>query len=627
MIKIGYYFYHGCGITAPVPFYFHSVTENRRTDHHICQFIIGIINNYTELRKIIYIYRIFPIFFFSLFVYNMACSKMILGNLPELTKIIIQYFWDDISALHSCILVNRLWCRMAIPLLWEDPFSKKHPKNFNFINIYLHKLNEHDKTRLNKYGINNNIFPSNTLFNYTNFIKCLSTQNMYFSIKNWCETCDRSIGLIFLLLIKIFIENEVKLHTFEIEVEYTFRKIDYDRFNSISELISQNPNFINNIKNLKFHFNEDYINSNFLKCFYSNCNLISSLYFKFSEDKYFKYGYYKATGEQLLQIINSQKNLEKIYFGYNNLLHGNLSSSDLLLHKILDSNNSNTLKTIIFHGINFKNLPCTKEVFEQLNVLEIHIINCHFLNSSFIQQIIDITKPFKLKSLFMIYEEGEKLQIDLIKLLFQKSGEYLENIGFKPFITDDFKENLLDLIKIYCKRIKFYDLNVFNIQSAYSILDIIKNFNQNLNYLSIDIHNYNYNFMYDYKENIELSSIILLNLAKILPRKLGYLNLELGINNTSNDLELFLKNSKDVFIEKLLFRIDIFITDIIPCIKESITKEKRVEFLAIEGYYNNYRSDLFNMKDVKKEFESYNIKVKQYNCLYIKAYKFIDEMY
>src|SRR6266496_6455872 len=102
----------------------------------------------------------------------MACSKIFSGDLPELTKEIIQYFQNDYETLFSCIFINRFWCRLTIPLLWEDPFSMKHPKNYHFIEIYLHDFNDDDKTKLNKYGISKNIFPSNTLFNYSSFIKC-----------------------------------------------------------------------------------------------------------------------------------------------------------------------------------------------------------------------------------------------------------------------------------------------------------------------------------------------------------------------------------------------------------------------------------------------------------------------
>src|SRR5438034_4339083 len=101
----------------------------------------------------------------------MACSKLFSGDLPEFINEIIKHFHNDFSTLHSCILVNRLWCRLAIPLLWEDPFSIP-TENFNFIEIYLHlhNLNDDDlKTKLNNYKINDDLLPSNTsntLFNY-----------------------------------------------------------------------------------------------------------------------------------------------------------------------------------------------------------------------------------------------------------------------------------------------------------------------------------------------------------------------------------------------------------------------------------------------------------------------------
>jgi hypothetical protein len=82
----------------------------------------------------------------------MACTKIFSGDFPEITSEIIQYFRNDFSTLHSCILVNRLWCRMAIPLLWEDPFSLKYPnKNYRYIEVYLHNLNNDDKSQLNEY--------------------------------------------------------------------------------------------------------------------------------------------------------------------------------------------------------------------------------------------------------------------------------------------------------------------------------------------------------------------------------------------------------------------------------------------------------------------------------------------
>ncbi|CAB4413143.1 unnamed protein product [Rhizophagus irregularis] len=78
--------------------------------------------------------------------------------------------------------LNRLWCCLTIPILWENPFSI----NYNVIDIYLHYLND-----------------------------------------------------------KIFIENEVNLHTLEIEISITYY-VDY-----ILEIILQYPIFIHQIRNLK----------------------------------------------------------------------------------------------------------------------------------------------------------------------------------------------------------------------------------------------------------------------------------------------------------------------------------------------------------------------------------------
>ena len=160
----------------------------------------------------------------------MACSKIFSGDLPELTNEIIQYFQNDYKTLFSCILINRYWCHLTIPLLWEDPFSKNHPKNYHFIEIYLYKS---DKTKLNEYGIDNIVFPLNTLFNYPYFVKHLKVRNILYSIEHWIkfvtghcryETLDfdEISKLIYTSLLKVFIENEVSLHTCEFDDYYGY---------------------------------------------------------------------------------------------------------------------------------------------------------------------------------------------------------------------------------------------------------------------------------------------------------------------------------------------------------------------------------------------------------------------
>ena len=77
----------------------------------------------------------------------MSCSKIFSGDLPELIYEIIKYFKNDFSTLHSCILINKLWCRLAIPLLWEDPFSIPN-QYYHYIEIYLRHIMKMDRQNL-----------------------------------------------------------------------------------------------------------------------------------------------------------------------------------------------------------------------------------------------------------------------------------------------------------------------------------------------------------------------------------------------------------------------------------------------------------------------------------------------
>ncbi|POG62905.1 uncharacterized protein OCT59_025320 [Rhizophagus irregularis] len=492
----------------------------------------------------------------------MSCSKIFLGDLPELTYEVTKYFHNDFSTLYSCVLVNRLWCRLAIPLLWENPFSIR-TRNYKHLEIYLQYLNEDIKTQLKEYEIINNSLPSNTFFNYYIFLKYLNIYKFAYSFEKWLKDINKTspfeirfkiLNDICTALFKIFIENEIKLHTLEIEIFTLCKDTIYD---NIIKLILKNPNFINNIRNLKYYG-------------YDCCNRIN---------------------DNILQLIKSHQNPKKF------LLTGciNLRSNDsLLLSK--DFNFSNTLNTIIFYRANLKHL--INNIFEQLNVLEsVHIIYCYSLNENFSQQINNLIKPFKLKSLFI----KELPEIESMELLLQKSGNYLENFGCKLGLFGLLlNQRYSELIIKYCKNLKFFDFHGYESQITYqSFENIIR---QNLSYLSINI-------VKDGYDNIEGSSIILQNLGQALPSKLEYLSLVLTINRS--EFRIFLQNSKDTFINKLLI-MQIGRDDILRYTKEFIMNEKRVKYLAIKSRYNG---DLYDLEDEVKEFKLHNIKVRSFNDL------------
>ncbi|CAB5192177.1 unnamed protein product [Rhizophagus irregularis] len=540
----------------------------------------------------------------------MACSKIFSGDLPELTNEIIQYFRKDFSTLYSCILINRLWCRLAIPLLWEDPFLKDDPDNHHLIKVYLSKLNGDVKTKLYECGVNNNLISSNTsLFNYPSFIKYLNIDRIISSVQTWvCTVVGKNqwklVNLIYRSLLEMFIENEGNLHSFEAEL-LTYYDDDY--FDNNIDLILQNPNLTYNIRNFTFHI-YNYNTQNIIKLLeilYSNCNSISTMVLGIH---IYNNDYRSLIQKWLIQIIISQHNLRKISFEYDIDLYNPFLS-------LKNSNCSNTLNTIIFHSTDFKDIiSILQEVFDQLNALEsIHILYCRSLNSDFVQQIIMVNKPFKLRSLFM----DEILHFESIQLLLLKFSDCLENFGFESMMFSDYdepKRQLIEFITKYCKKIRYFESGILDDNNIYLF---IENNQHNINYLTIEAYADRYT---DYRE---LSSTVLQNLGQVLPSKLEYLCLSLSFR--TNELEIFLKNSQNTFIKKLLIR-NIMVDkseNILFCIKKYIMKKERVKYLAITNH-DDLDNELFTLKNEVNEFKLHNIIVKKFYNLNFNSYSFID---
>ncbi|PKK61756.1 hypothetical protein RhiirC2_791338 [Rhizophagus irregularis] len=157
----------------------------------------------------------------------------------------------------------------------------------------------------------------------------------------------------------------------------------------------------------------------------------------------------------------------------------------------------------------------------------------------------------------------------------------MENFRFEEINESPQLLQLLESVIIYCCKIKIlYLLDGLNNQNINLVFNLIENVKQNLNYLFIDTYHDNH-----------LSSIILQNLGQILPLKLEHLKLILVINRS--DLEAFLKNSQNTFINKLIFKNRNG--------GEYILKKKIIKYLAIIETCPNYRdvtcNDLFFLED------------------------------
>ncbi|KAF0547181.1 hypothetical protein F8M41_000751 [Gigaspora margarita] len=144
-------------------------------------------------------------------------SKIFTGDMPELMESILNNLNNEFNSLYSCALVSRHWCKISIPILWQDPFSFR--KSSLFISKYFSSLDEDEKFVLKECGINTE--SSKTLFDYAQFIKVLEISRLERKVQEWIEfQLARSIPIylspqLFQALIHI-IESQEQLKQFSL---------------------------------------------------------------------------------------------------------------------------------------------------------------------------------------------------------------------------------------------------------------------------------------------------------------------------------------------------------------------------------------------------------------------------
>src|ERR1051325_11686876 len=97
---------------------------------------------------------------------------------------IFEHLENDEVTLHSCLLVNRLWCNVAVKILWRNSLNYS-TKNFSTL---IACLSNESKEILLKNGI---IVSTPTLkppiFNYASFCKVLSVSQVNYNAKMLLE--------------------------------------------------------------------------------------------------------------------------------------------------------------------------------------------------------------------------------------------------------------------------------------------------------------------------------------------------------------------------------------------------------------------------------------------------------
>src|SRR6266496_4658262 len=115
---------------------------------------------------------------------------------------IFEILKDDKKNFPSCLLVNKTWCEMSVPILWRDHWKYLNMKRkASLLNVIISHLSDETKNNLiknqkifiNSFNTNNiNSYQKPLLFNYINFCKHLNL-NIIMNMISIIETSKKSI--------------------------------------------------------------------------------------------------------------------------------------------------------------------------------------------------------------------------------------------------------------------------------------------------------------------------------------------------------------------------------------------------------------------------------------------------
>ncbi|KAF0470320.1 hypothetical protein F8M41_025388 [Gigaspora margarita] len=425
-------------------------------------------------------------------------SKLLMGGMPELMEKILNNLNNEIDSLYSCALVSRYWCKIAIPILWQDPFSVE--EKYSIIPKYISSLSE---DTLKECGLNEKF--SKTLFDYAKFLKVLDLDRLECMVKQWncMEYFDyfklvNWTNLIVNSLLKLFIESGATLHKLVVSFHNSIMIMP----EKIFSLLGPNESFFSRIQYLSLgEISLVKIESAiaFLRALSKHTTKIIALEFNgfeftFTEAEYDKLQLIHA----LIYIIKSQKQLRIFCI----VIEAHTFTNHYGIISALESQ-KNSLQEIIVENCDYS---------EEFEVLK----NCKNLETLRLK-ICDYKIPLKMldyNKINVLEIVDYTIETQEMALVIKKTGISLQRLKIESRCEQIQNDSLLlNALKCFCPNITY--LYILNIGFSTQLIEVIGNL-QKLQFLTLMC-------------NIDVSKkemkIRAMQFAEILPLTLQYLDL------------------------------------------------------------------------------------------------------
>ncbi|CAG8662484.1 8970_t:CDS:1, partial [Acaulospora morrowiae] len=431
----------------------------------------------------------------------------------------------------SSLLVNRKWCRLAVPLLWRSPFSKEFHYAANthkIIRTYLSCLDEEARKLLSEDGIDMSNSPSGTLFDYVEFLQQLDISELKRNI-NKCHTNFKRIHddaityklqLMYTELCKLFMKKCKSIYALYEVYDDQGWFVDPIPIRSFSIPLPSLPGADRCLKYLKrFDSAENSKNGIVYRELSQMCNEIVALSVKI--------GSYNE-GITLPELVASQKHLKSFHLSSFNSSNICVWFNDDCFGPTFRSlaSQKNTLTEVLISGITFRDidLSCLDTLGECKELRSFGLLRCEALSERHLEVL---SNSFQNLESFTFIAGQEIIPARGITGFLKTANANMKKISFDVVVPGAIK-----VITDHCENVESLSVCTRQPEEIFMIF-------QNCRHLKLLLYDLEIGF---------ISDELLTKLSEYVPKSLKtlsfYVNLVYPWTFSSESLKIFLDGCK-----------------------------------------------------------------------------------
>jgi hypothetical protein len=357
---------------------------------------------------------------------------------------IFEYLKYDRTSLFSCLLVNRLWFRLVIHLIWRDPFFMNSNKDSlsGIIQTYISCLPDTSKEII--YEINDTNektcqesqqqIQQRPLFNYIKYLQVFNSENFNNALYEWHEKYNKQYTNfnITKLLIDFIFKECISLTKLRIYI--------WDKWGIPLNIMNfdllinreKGENVLINLKDFEFIFYAKTKSEELENSFQIAQNLFNSMERKSNKIQFLEINFRgqqpsKKVDQSIGNLIKSQKNLKSCKFiEY-------WDPKDPIIYKVLFNNNSLNylnLSLSYFHQSFFEGLLVCK------NLETLELSRCPEMPSNLLNFPLKGSLSIKYLKVVMNYPAFNESLVVLLRMCNNKLRKLFIN-GVDDYIVDN----------------------------------------------------------------------------------------------------------------------------------------------------------------------------------------------